>query len=411
MPKVIPFKAVRPVRDKVALVSSRSYDNYSHAELGAQLAFNPYSFLHIIAQSFNSQEQIPAEERFKRIAGTYQDFKKQNYFVQDDVPTYYLHQISTEDNTFCGIIGGASAQDYFDDKIKKHEKTIAKREQLFERYLRGVGFNAEPVLLTYKDDTVISAISKKYKVQRPEYEFASRDKQVTKLWLIQDKNDVSAIQKAFEKQETFYIADGHHRSASAALLAKDLATENPNHKGTEDYNFFMSYLIPESQVKLYEFNRLIKDFKNLDKKQFLEQISTWFSITKKGNGVYKPKEKHEFALYLKNEVYTLKLKQENYSFDNALKDLDVQILYDLILKPILNIEDLRHDKRIAYAHGKQASYHLKEQVDSGKFDIAFGLYPVTIEQLKHIADEHLTMPPKSTYIKPKLRSGLTVYEF
>lgn len=411
MPSVIPFKAVRPVRDKVALVSSRSYDHYSHAELGAQLAFNPYSFLHIIAQSFNSQEQIPAEERFKRIAETYQEFKKNNYFIQDTVPTYYLHQISTEDNVFCGIIGATSAQDYYADKIKKHEKTLAKREQLFEKYLRGVGFNAEPVLLTYKDDITISSISQKYKAQRPEYEFASRDRQVTKLWLIQDKEDVSTIQKVFAKQEVFYIADGHHRSASAALLAKDLATENKKHTGTEDYNYFMSYLIPESQVKLYEFNRLIKGFDNLDKNEFLTQLKDWFSIENKGNGTYKPQEKHEFALYLKDEVYSLKLKQENYNFDNALKDLDVQILYDLILKPILKINDLRHDKRIAYAHGKQADYHLKEQIDSGEFDIAFGLYPVTIEQLKHIADEHLTMPPKSTYIKPKLRSGLTIYEF
>lgn len=411
MPKVIPFKAVRPVRDKVALVSSRSYDNYSHAELGAQLSFNPYSFLHIIAQSFNSQEEIPAEERFKRIAATYQDFKNQDYFIQDKTPYFYIHQITNDDSTFCGIIAGTAAQDYFDDKIKKHEKTLAKREQLFERYLRGVGFNAEPVLLTYQDDNTIDAILKKYKKTRPEYEFATMKKQVHNFWIITDEQDIISIQKAFEKQAAFYIADGHHRSASAALLAKDLASENPKHNGTEAYNFFMSYLIPESQIKLYEFNRLLKGFSHIDKAEFLVQLSEWFTIEPKGNNNYKPQEKHEFALFFKEAVYSLKLKQEKYSFDSPLKDLDVQILYDLVLKPLLGIEDLRHDKRIAYAHGKRHDYYLKQLVANGDYDMAFGLFPVTIDQLKRISDAKLTMPPKSTYIKPKLRSGLTVYEF
>ena len=411
MPTVIPFKAIRPVRDKVALVSSRSYDNYSHAELGAQLSFNPYSFLHIIAQSFNSHEEIPATERFKRISATYSDFKKQEYFIQDELPTYYLHQITNEDSTFCGIIAGTAAQDYFDDSIKKHEKTLSKRERLFEKYLRGVGFNAEPVLLTYKDDEVINQITSKYKMQRPEYEFATMQKQVHKLWLIQDPKDIDSIQKSFEKQDALYIADGHHRSASAALLAKDLATENPNHNGKEAYNFFMSYLIPESQVKLYEFNRLIKMEADFESDSFLKALHQNFEVIEKRNSVYKPQEKHEFSLYINNKVYSIKLKKNQYQASNALEDLDVQILFDLVLKPLLHIEDPRHDKHLAYSHGKKSAYYLKEQVDNGDYTLAFGLFPIGIDTLKAIADQQLTMPPKSTYIKPKLRSGLTIYEF
>ncbi len=406
-----PFQAVRATRDKVALVSSRSYDAYSPAELGAQLDFNPFSFLHIISPSYKNHAEVSNEQRFRQIHDNYKEFKALNYFSKDTSPSFYIYKKVTPSFSCCGIIAATSAQDYGDDVIKKHEKTIHKREVLFEKYLKTTGFNAEPVLLTYTNNNAISALLNSYQQHRAEYEFTTENFRTHYLWTVTDRDDIAKIQQEFAKMDAVYIADGHHRSASSYLLAKDLQKENKNHTGKEAYNYFMSYLIPESELQILEFNRLIKDLNGLTTAEFLEKISLLFRIENRGSQLYQPSKKHHFSMYLDGNFYSIYLKKERYQIDNPLDDLDPQLLYDTVLNPILGIVDLRNDKRVQYAHSKQGVLHLKNSVDSGKYKVAFGLFPISIEQLKNVADANLTMPPKSTYILPKLRSGLTIYEF
>ncbi len=408
---VKPFKAVRAQRDKIALVSSRSYESYTDAELGAQLEFNPLSFLHIISPSYKSQHDTSAEDRFSMIRSRYMEFKEHNLLTKDDKPTFYIYKKVTEENTFCGIIAATSSDDYKNDVIKKHEETIRSREILFQKYLKSVGFNAEPVLLTYPDNDIIDEILIKYQKQRAEYEFTSRDLKSHYVWLVTDENDISTISDEFKKINAVYIADGHHRSASSYLLTQELKSRNLKHNGSEDYNFFMSYLIPESNLKISSFNRFVKDLNGLSKKQYLDKLDELFRVKNLGQQLYKPSKKHHFSMYLDGEFYSLYLRKTIYKIENPLSDLDAQLLYDTVLNPILGIDDLRNNNKIKYIPAKNAEIDLKTEVDSGKFKVSFGLFPATISQLKAIADANLKMPPKSTYIEPKLRSGLTLYEF
>ena len=408
---VKPFKAVRPSRDKVALVSSKSYEAYTPAELGAKLDFNPYTFLHVINPGYKYHQEVSGEQRFQLVHNRYLEFKENGIFIQDEIPSFYIYERIDRDYSFCGIIGATSVNDYLNDKIKKHEGTIAKREILFENYLKATGFNAEPVLLTFKDDETLEEIINSEKLKRPEYEFSTTDKRLHKLWLVSDEKIINKITKAFKKINEFYIADGHHRSASSALLAKDLSEENKNHLGTENYNFFMSYLIPESQLQISEFNRFVKDLNGLSVDEFLMRLDATFRIDNKGQQLYIPSKKHHFSMYLNGEFYSLYLRKDVYKFTDALSRLDAEILYRTILKPILEIKDLTNNDRIGYSHNKKDSISIKTKVDAGLYKVGFGLIPITINEMKEIADANLKMPPKTTYIQPKLRSGLTMYEF
>ncbi len=411
MAVVSPFKAVRATRDKVALVSSKSYEDYSPAELEAKLSFNPYSFLHIINPGYKYHQEVSGEERFTLVRNRFIEYKENKIFTTDQKPAFYIYKKRIETQDFCGIIGAASVADYKNNHIKKHEGTIKTREKLFKNYLKTVGFNAEPVLLTYPDNPEIEAIVARYTAQRAEYEFTTTDKRNHQLWLVSDSEDITAISAAFAKIPTLYIADGHHRSSSSCLLANQLKKENPNHTGKEPYNYFMSFLIPESHLKISEFNRLIKDLNGLSKEAFLIKLDQWFRIENKGSQLYRPSKQHHFSMYLDGEYYSLYLRKSIYPFTDALSALDTEILYRTVLYPILGIKNLRKSKRIAYSHGKNDAFKLKDKVDSGAFKLGFGLVPTSIEQLKAIADADLQMPPKSTYIEPKLRSGLTLYEF
>ncbi|WP_196888561.1 DUF1015 domain-containing protein [Aureivirga sp. CE67] len=408
---VKPFKAVRATRDKVGLVSSRSYEDYTPAELGAQLDFNPYSFLHIINQGYKHQREVSDTIRFGNVHKKYKEFKEQEIFIKDKKPAFYIYKKITPQHTFCGIIAATSIEDYLNNTIKKHEGTLHKREELFENYLKATGFNTEPVLLTYPDNDEIQSIIQKYESRRAEYEFTSNDKKSHLLWVVDELNDIEEIEIAFGKVESIYIADGHHRSASSHLLLQDFSKNSENHTGDEPYNFFMSFLIPESNLKISEFNRLITDLNGLSTDEFLEKLSEWFIIENLGQQLFKPDEMHTFSMYLENDFYKLSLKKEHYKFTDPLSELDPQILFDTVLNPILGIEDLRYDTRISYFNGKNDGVHLKNGVDTGEYKVAFGLFPVSVKQLKQIADANLQMPPKSTYIEPKLRSGITIYEF
>lgn len=406
-----PFKGVRPSRDKVALVSSKSYEAYTPAELGAKLDFNPFTFLHIINPGYKYHQEISGEQRFQMVHNRYEEFKENEIFLQDDLPSFYIYESSDFYSNFCGIIAATAVEDYKKGLIKKHEGTLQKREILFETYLKATGFNAEPVLLTYKDDQDFNSFIENVKKERPEYEFSTTDKKLHRLWLIQDPERVEKIISFFDGVNDLYIADGHHRSASSSLLADDLESENSNHTGQEAYNFFMSYLIPESHLEIAEFNRLVKDLNGLSTEEFLIELDTYFRIENKGPNLYKPSQKHHFSMYLDGEFYSLYLRKNLYKFDDALSRLDTEILYRTILKPILGIEDLNHNNRIGYTHNKLDILSIKNNVDSGAYKVGFGVVPISIEEMKEIADAELKMPPKTSYIEPKLRSGLIMYEF
>lgn len=411
MTKIIPFRAVRPTSDKVGLVASRPYEDYSIGELTAQLEYNPYSFLHIINPGYKFQHEITGEKRFQLVKNRYLEFKEEEIFIRDEEPCYYLYKIIARNLTYSGIIAAASVEDYENNLIKKHEDTIEYRETLFKDYLKVVGFNTEPVLLTYPDSTVINVILEKAMKETPEYEFTTPNKETHYLWKICDEVNVKHIMAEFDKMPHLYIADGHHRSASSSLLAKESKQTNPDHTGKESYNFFMSYLIAESNLKIYEYSRLVTDLNGLSKEEFLMQLDEWFRIENRNLETYTPKSKHHFNMYLEGEFYSLYLRKTGYEFTDSLSSLDTFILYEKILKPILGVIDLRNDSRIAYIHGKNDLIEMKSQVDKGAFAVGFGMLPLTIEEIKKVADEDLIMPPKSTYIEPKLRSGLTIYEF
>ena len=407
-----PFKAVRPTRDKVSLVASRSYQSYTQAEREARLDHNPFSFLHIVNPGYKYAKEISGEARYKLVKNRYSEFKEDGVFVQDPKPCFYIYKIVDRDlQVFNGIVAAASIDDYNNNVIKKHEDTIASREVVFKDYLKTVGFNAEPVLLTYPDNDTISKIIAEKQKERAEFEFTTTYRDTHYLWQIDEAADINAIIKAFKVMDTLYIADGHHRSSSSQLLAETLKNENPNHTGNESYNYFMSYLISESELRIHEFNRLVKDLNGLSKEEFLIKLDTVYRIENRGIMPYQPSKPHHFSMYLDGEFYSLHLRKTEYAINTSLDALDAQILYKTILEPILGISDLRNDTRILYLSGKKDIVNLKSKVDSKDYTVGFGMVPATITQMKQIADDGLKMPPKSTYIEPKIRSGVTIYEF
>nr|WP_317632552.1 DUF1015 domain-containing protein [uncultured Flavobacterium sp.] len=405
MAKIIPFKAVRPTADKVSLVTSRTYDDYSPAELAAQLDFNPYSFLHIINPGYALQQKLTNDKRFKMVRNKYVDFKKDAIFLQEEQPVFFIYEIQASKNTYTGILCATSVEDYQNNVIKKHENTLEYRVNLFKDYLHITGFNAEPVLITYPKQIDLNTWISLKKKTTPIYEFSTSNKEKHILWRIDTQSDIDWLTQKFESIPNLYIADGHHRSASSEMLFNQ--DKNTNNKNLE---FFMSFLIAEDNVKIFEFNRLIHDLNNHSKSDFLNLLAFNFEVRLKGQEIWKPQKKYQFGMYLDGEFYALTLKNENHTFDGILNKLDAQILYDTVLHPILGIEDLRNDDRIEYLPGNKSITQLKEKVDSGQFEVAFMLYPIHINEIKEIADNDLIMPPKSTYIEPKFRSGIVIYE-
>jgi len=409
---VKPFKAVRPTRAIVGLVAARPYQSYTVDERESRMDYNPYSFLHIVNPGYKYAQEVTGNERYKLVKNRYLEFKEDGVFVQDEKPSFYVYKIvNRHGQEFNGIIATTSAEDYERDVIKKHEDTIAKREQTFKTYLQTVGFNAEPVLLTYPDNALLAQIIKDVQKGHAEFEFTMTYRDTHYLWKIDDEKILKTIEDEFRNMETIYIADGHHRSSSSYLLYKDEKEKNTNHNGTESYNFFMSYLIPESDLVIHEFNRLIKDLNGLTKEEFLIKLDENYRITNRGKIPYSPSKPHHFSMYLDGEFYSLYLRKANYQFNNALDQLDAHLLYKTILQPLLGIEDLRNDNRIEYVNGQHEMITIKSSVDSGDYKVGFGMCPATVGAMKQIAEEGLKMPPKSTYILPKLRSAITIYEY
>ena len=413
MSKIIPFKAVRPTPDKVALVTCRNYDDYSAAELSSWLDFNPYSFLHVINPAFAHSQKTTLDKRFKGVALKYQDFKNDGIFIEDEKASFFVYEIQTKNQVFTGIVAGTSIEDYKNNTIKKHEDTLQYRVELFKDYLHQTGFNTEPVLITYPDNSRLNQWITEKKKELPIYCFSTPNKEKHTLWKVDSDNEITWLTQQFEAIPELYIADGHHRSASAELLHDQYKSE-----GNENLDYFMSFLIAETNVKIYEFNRIIRDLNGHSKEDFILKLSEHFIIKLKEQELWKPQSKFEFGMYLDGAFYALFYKLGSSDSEQAkqniklslLENLDAQILYDKVLQPILGIEDLRNDERIEYIPGKQSILTIKELVDEGEFEVGFMLFPSDISEIKALADNNLIMPPKSTYIEPKFRSGLMVYE-
>ena len=401
------FKAIRPTRDKVNLVASRSYLSYSDETLKEKLDNNPYTFLHIINPNNKKSEKNSGTEKYKLIKKKFKEFVDDGVLLEENEECLYIYQQTKEKNIYTGIIAAASIDDYINGNIKIHEQTLTKREELFKDYLKNTGFNSEPVLLTYQDNYRINSIVQKKIKERSEYEFTTTNKVLHKFWILNNNDKINTIVEEFKKIQDIYIADGHHRSASSHLLCKNIRKKNPNYNAQDNFNFFMSYLIPESELNILNFNRLIKHTNSYSNEELINKIKENYILYKKGEKLYSPVSENEISMYLSGEWYSLVAKTRKYQ--SISESLDPSILSKYILSPILGIKDEKTDKNVSFFDGTIDLSVIKDKVDSGEFSIAFILKPIDIESLKKVSDNNETMPPKSTYIEPKLRSGLTIY--
>lgn len=406
MANITPFKAVRPVRNKVQLVSSRPYYTYEKSHLKAKLETNPYSFLHVINPEFKKDHGTKPNsiERFKLVKNNYDQFKKNNLFVQESKKSFYLYKQSSSIGTFIGLIAGASVIDYENDVIKKHENTLLKREKLFKKYLDVCQFHAEPVLLSYDTPSIVKKIISKKIKERAEYEFTTTDQNNHELWIINDSTSIKEIIFAFKEIDKIYIADGHHRAASSKLYHDD-------HKNQQSSQFFLSMFIDFKDVNIIEFNRIVKNISPLDDSSFLQNLSTSFHIKNLGTQMANPKNKKEIGLYLNGNWHLITLKNVLLKKLSYKEKLNSQIVSDFILKPILNIPDLRKDKRVEFISGLNTNHQVIKKIEKNSNAILLKLFPHKMEEIIQIADLNQIMPPKSTWIEPKLRSGITIYEY
>ena len=397
---VRPFKAIRPTRDKANLVATRSYLSYSDETLKEKLEHNPFTFLHIINPDYKDKIKQKGINKFNAVKAKFNDFKEAGLFITEDAETFYIYQQKNENHTFEGIIGATAVADYLNGNIKKHEHTITAREKMFKSYLDTTGFNAEPVLLCHQKNIAINNLIQYYKATRAEYEFATTDKTIHKLWLVNSTKDINIITNSFASIDNLYIADGHHRSASSALLAQNSTKNNSP--------YFMSFLIDENQLNIINFNRLIKHTNGLTSYELITEIEKSYTVIKKGNIPYSPTFRDEISMYLRGAWYSL-VAIPNSIKQDCVSKLDPSILSNNILDPILNITDEKTDKNISFEAGTTPLSIIKNKIDSGEYALAFILKPIPISALKEVADNNRFMPPKSTYIEPKLRSGLTIY--
>ena len=411
MAKINPFQAVRPTKKNARNFSSRSYKTYSKIELNKELKENPTSFLSIINIKKDPSFSSEKSKRYELVKKRYEAFKTSNILIKDAIPSYYIYEtVQANGHLFCGVIATASVEDYEAQIIKKHEATIAKRETTFKNYLKTVRFNAAPVLLTYKDDLTVENSIQNAKKKASEFNSWTTENETHKLWCVDDAETVQRIHNAFQNVSVLYIADGHHRSASSALLARELKSEELTTTDAS-YNYFLSYLIPESQLKICDYNRVITDLNGLSSKAFLEKISVDFEIENKGTEPYKNSKRCEISMYLEGIFYSLSLRATKQKNQSAIDQLDAHILQTHLLEPILGITNVRTNSRIGYIYGADSLEQIKATVDCENHRVGFGLFPIEVRELMDIADSNAVMPPKSTYIYPKLRSGITIYEF
>lgn len=404
----LPFRAIRPQKELTEKVVTRSYEAYSFRERQRIQSKNPFSFLNILNPSFENGRRLRGKRRYKRVNQEFECFLRDGVLARDTTACYYLYRNTEEEISVSGVLGAMAISEYTNNAVKKHEDTIKRREERFADFLEGAKFNAEPVLIAYPNHPNLDDLILEKSKEKPEVTFKDDRGILHELWPIQNPDTIEHFRKCFSEISNTYIMDGHHRSASSVLYASRQA---PNHcRDGKPFEFFMSCLIPESQLHIESFCRLITDLAGQSRNEILSKIAVNFWIEEKDEELWEPKNKHEFSMFLDGKFYNLRLKEVMYPKTDPVNLLDSKILTETILKPIFEIEDPRHDSRLQYLWGKHPARELQQAVQSGCFAVGFAMMPISMIEIKNVADAGHTMPPKSTFIKPKLPSGLTVYE-
>jgi len=413
MAVIKPFKGIRPPKNLVEKVESRPYDVLDSEEARAEAGDNEMSLYHIIKPEIDFEPGTSEYDArvYDKAVENFNKFQSNGWLVQDDKEQYYIYAQTMNGKTQYGLVVGAYVNDYLEGNIKKHELTRRDKEEDRMKHVRINNANIEPVFFAYPDNKELDTLIMRYAATEPEYDFiAPVDGFRHQFWVISDDNDIKLITDEFAKMPSLYIADGHHRSAAAALVGAEKAKQNPAHKGDEEYNYFMAVCFQASQLTILDYNRVVKDLNGLSSEEFLQALSKNFTVECKGEDNYKPGKLHEFSLYLDGKWYSLVAKDGTYDNTNPIGVLDVDISSRLILDEILGIKDLRSDKRIDFVGGLRGLGELKRRVDNGEMRMALALYPVTMQQIMDIADSGNIMPPKATWFEPKLRSGLVIHK-
>lgn len=408
-----PFKGIRPKRELVEKIASRPYDVLNSEEARAEAAGNEMSLYHIIKPEidFPVGTDEHDEKVYRKAAENFEKFQKNGWLVQDGKENYYVYAQTMNGKTQYGLVVCAYVDDYMTGKIKKHELTRKDKEEDRMKHVRVNNANVEPVFFAYPHNNELDAIVKEVTKGKPEYDFvAPLDGFGHTFWLIEDEAKIKRITEIFATIPSLYIADGHHRSAAAALVGDEKRRRNPAHKGNEEYNYFMAVCFPDDQLTIIDYNRVVKDLNGLTDEQFIEKLKKNFDVELKGKDIYKPSKLHNFSMYLSGNWYSLTAKAGTYDDKDPIGVLDVTVSSNLILDEILGIKDLRTDKRIDFVGGIRGLGELKRRVDSGEMRVALALYPVSMQQLIDIADTNNIMPPKTTWFEPKLRSGLVIHK-
>ncbi len=413
MTRIKPFCGLRPPQSIIEQVVSRPYDVLSSDEARCEANGNSMSLYHIIKPEidFEIGKCEYDDDVYNKASENFNKFQENGWLVQDKKDSYYIYAQTMNGHTQYGLVVGAYVWDYLNGTIKKHELTRRDKEEDRMKHVRACDANIEPVFLAYPDNETLSKIISKIIEKKPTYDFvAPGDGFRHQFWIVSDDTDILSITNEFERIPALYIADGHHRSAAAALVGAEKARQNPQHTGKEEYNFFMAVCFPASQLTILDYNRVVKDLNGLTTSQFLEQVSKDFIIEEKGHTIYHPKSLHNFSLYIDKRWYSLTARPGVYDEHDAISMLDVDISSKLILDKILGIRDLRSDDRIDFVGGLRGLEELKNRVDSGEMALAIALYPVSMQQIMNIADKGEIMPPKATWFEPKLRSGLVIHK-
>jgi uncharacterized protein (DUF1015 family) len=405
------FKGIRPVKEKVKQVASPPYDVLTSEEARREAGDNMYSFLHVVKPEIDLPSDIDpySPSVYQKGKDNFHKFLQDGVFFQDPKDYLYLYAQTMNGKRQIGLVGCAGVEDYLNKVILKHELTRADKEEDRKNHIRISNMNAEPVFFAYPDVQEIDSIVSEFIKEEPEYNFTAEDEITHTFWVIRDENAIKKLIELFGKIPFTYVADGHHRTAAAALVGDEMKKHNPNHLGNEEYNYFLAVNFPASQLTIFDYNRVVKDLNGLSEQEFLNKLANSFIIEDKGENEYKPDKLHNFGTYLNRKWYSLTAKLGTYNEKDVIDVLDVTILYKQVLDPILNINDLRTDKRIDFVGGIRGLNELKRRVDSGEMKAAFALYPVTMKQLMSIADTGNIMPPKTTWFEPKLRSGLIIH--
>ena len=412
MAKIKPFRGVRPPKNMVTEVASRPYDVLNSEEARAEAEGNPKSLYHIIKPEIDFEPGTDEHDArvYDKAVDNFNAFQNNGWLVQDDEDKYYIYAQTMDGRTQYGFVIAANVEDYMTGKIKKHELTRRDKEEDRMKHVRVNNANIEPVFFAFPDNDVLQDIITKVTAGEPEYDFVAPDGFGHHFWVISDKAVIDTITAEFAKMPSLYIADGHHRTAAAALVGNEKAKNNPAHRGDEEYNYFLAVAFPASHLKIIDYNRVVKDLNGLTDEQFIERLKENFSVEDMGTEIYTPKCLHNFSLYLGGHWYSLTPNEGTYNDNDPIGCLDVTVSSDLILRDILGITDLRSDKRIDFVGGIRGLGELKRRVDSGEMKVALALYPVSMKQLIDIADTGNIMPPKTTWFEPKLRSGLVIHK-